>query len=69
MQCKCHLYIGKSKLHVKAVLRRLFPLHQSVDFAAQVKALQEQNAEMEKKMSELKIQIQVITVLLHGCFG
>uniref|UniRef100_H3CVB1 Cingulin like 1 n=1 Tax=Tetraodon nigroviridis TaxID=99883 RepID=H3CVB1_TETNG len=38
----------------------------SVDFAAQVKDLQEQNAEMEKKMSELKIQIQVImTVLLH----
>lgn len=58
--CKC-------KLHIKAVLKHLFPFHQSVDFAAQVKALQEQNAEMEKKMSELKIQIQVIAVLLHVC--
>lgn len=39
--------------------------YQSVGSAAEVKALQEQNAEMEKKMSELKIQIQV-TVLLDG---
>lgn len=62
MQCKCHLYISTCKLHIKAVSKHLFPFHQSVDFAAQVKALQEQNAEMEKKMSALKIQIQVITV-------
>ncbi|XP_011608605.2 cingulin-like protein 1 isoform X1 [Takifugu rubripes] len=32
--------------------------NKAVDFAAQVKTLQERNAEMEKKMSELKIQIQ-----------
>lgn len=36
-------------------------LLQSVAFAAQVKTLQEQNAEMEKKISELKLQLEVTT--------
>lgn len=49
------------------VVEHLFPFCQSVDFAAQVKTLQERNAAMEKKMAELKIQIQVIAVLLHVC--
>lgn len=56
-------------MHIKGVLKRPFPSRQAVDFAAQVKTLQERNAEMEKKMSELKIQIQVITVLLRVCLG
>lgn len=51
-------------MHIKGVLKRPFPSCQAVDFAAQVKTLQERNAEMEKRMSELKLQIQVITVLL-----
>lgn len=56
-------------MHIKGVFKLLLPSCQAVDFAAQVKTLQERNAEMEKKMSDLKIQIQVITVLLHVCFG
>uniref|UniRef100_A0A3Q3WT77 Myosin tail domain-containing protein n=1 Tax=Mola mola TaxID=94237 RepID=A0A3Q3WT77_MOLML len=36
--------------------------NKSMDVAAQAKALQEQNAEMEKKMSELKRQLEVTTV-------
>lgn len=55
-------------MHIKGVLKRPFASRQ-VDFAAQVKTLQERNAEMEKKMSELKTQIQVVTVLLRVCRG
>ena len=33
-----------------------------MDVAAQAKALQEKNAEMEKKMAELKRQLEVTTV-------
>lgn len=48
--------------HLLTVCLRL--LLQSVAFAAQVKTLQEQNAEMEKKISELKLQLEVTPVSL-----
>lgn len=35
---------------------------QSLDFAAQTKALQEQNAQLEKEMAEVKRQLEVRTV-------
>lgn len=55
--------------HLLTVCLRL--LLQSVAFAAQVKTLQEQNAEMEKKISELKLQLEVTTVsmIYKTCFS
>uniref|UniRef100_A0A3Q3GIU4 Cingulin-like 1 n=1 Tax=Labrus bergylta TaxID=56723 RepID=A0A3Q3GIU4_9LABR len=39
--------------------------NKSLDISAQTKVLQEQNAELEKEMSEVKRQLEVTTMLLH----